>query len=106
MGRLFCNGKKDYCNRVQGTKEECENVLCNKCEFSDGTGAEFVDEITNYDHIRNMTVDEMVMWLRQNIGCGRDFQPCGVVCNGECEALSNEKCVEKIKQWLLQPLAE
>lgn len=62
--------------------------------------------LTNYDRIRNMSILEMVMWLRHNIGCGSDFQPCGVVCGGKCNAQSTEECVEKIKQWLEQPVEE
>lgn len=62
--------------------------------------------LTNYDRIRNMSILEMVMWLRCNIGCGRDSQPCGVVCDGNCKAHSTEECVEKIKQWLEQPVEE
>ena len=59
MGRLFCYGKRAYCERVIGTAEECENVSCTDCEFADGTGAKFIDKTTNYDNIRNMSIDEM-----------------------------------------------
>lgn len=104
MGRLYCNGKMGYCERVQGTAEECENVSCIDCGFADGTGAKFIDQITNYDNIRNMSVNEMTDWMRKNIGCGRDFVPCGIVCDGKCTAKSADECREKIKQWLLQPI--
>lgn len=77
MGRLYCNGKKGFCERVQGTAEECEKVSCTECDYADGTGAEFIDQITNYDNIRNMPVDKMAEFLtslldgenNHNVGC-------------------------------------
>lgn len=63
MGRLFCYGKRAYCERVYGTAEECEKVSCTDCEFADGTGAKFIDKTTNYDNIRNMSINEMSEFL-------------------------------------------
>ena len=62
---------------------------------------------TNYDHIRNMTVEEMVTLFKTQIGCGSTFIPCGVVCNGgRCMATDSDTCRSKIKQWLLQEVSE
>ena len=77
-------------------------VSCTNCDFADGTGSKFIDEITNYDNIRNMSIDEMTAWIQKNIGCGSDFMPCGTICEGKCKMKSTEECVEKIKQWLLE----
>lgn len=77
MGVLYCNGRRGYCERVRGTAEECENVSCTGCDFADGTGTKFIDKMTNYDNIRNMTVDKMAEFLtslldgenNHNVGC-------------------------------------
>ena len=61
---------------------------------------------TNYDRIKSMSVDEMVDLLENQVGCGRDSIPCGVVCNGKCTVTKIEDCKEKIKQWLLQEVSE
>lgn len=63
MGKLYCNGKKDYCDRGFGTPEECDLVKCDGCEFADGTGAEYVDIVTNFDCVRNMTIVELAEFL-------------------------------------------
>lgn len=102
MGRLYCNGKKGFCERVQGTAEECEKVSCTECDYTDGTGTQFVDQITNYDNIRNMTVDEMAQMINsKTYGCVFRFG-----CPCDCGENIPEDCVEKIKQWLLQPMME
>lgn len=77
MGRLFCFGKKDFCDNIEG---------CRFCEFSDGSGSVSEDEIslvlskifgedynldllkeqktqTNADKIRSMTDEELYDFL-------------------------------------------
>lgn len=98
MGRLYCNGKKGFCERVQGTAEECEKVSCTGCDFSDGTGAEFVDQITNYDNIRNMSVDAMAKFMNE---CGHDFPP---YCDYKRVENCDQNCLNCAKQWLSQEM--
>lgn len=55
MKKFFCFGKKDFCD---------ENASCNGCPFEDGSGGEYREEhITNGDHIRSMTDEEMATEL-------------------------------------------
>lgn len=91
MGRLFCNGKKGFCERVFGTAEQCENVNCTGCEFADGTGAKFIDKITNYDRIHNMSIDEtaeflMDWFMRCSLGQAplnvKEWLKCGAKMDG------------------------
>ena len=48
--------------------------------------------VTNYEKIKNMTIDEMASWLRWHINCD------------ECPA-DEEQCIldckKRMKQWLL-----
>ena len=94
MGRLFCNGKKGFCERVLGTGEECNNVDCTGCVFADGTGAKFIDKITNYDRIRNMSIDEMAEFMNE---CGHDFPP---YCDYEKVDTCDQNCLSCAKEWL------
>ena len=57
-------------------------------------------DMTNYDRIRNMSIDEMVCAIRNQIACGSDFVPCGKICGGNCVATTSEECFKKVKQWL------
>lgn len=63
-------------------------------------------KITNYDRIKSMSVEEMVDLLKNQVGCGSDFIPCGIVCSGNCTVTKTEDCKEKIKQWLLQEVSD
>jgi hypothetical protein len=58
---------------------------------------------TNADRIRAMSDEELYIWARKQIGCGFDFFPCGIVCEGKCESYSDEECKLKIMNWLKQP---
>jgi hypothetical protein len=60
----------------------------------------------NYDRIKSMSVNEMVDWLETQVGCGRSFVPCGIVCGRKCTVEKTEDCKEKIKQWLLQEVSD
>lgn len=61
------------------------------------------DPATNADRIREMSDEELYLWAKKQIGCGFDFFPCGVVCEGKCESYSDEDCKAKIMNWLQQP---
>ena len=55
MKRFYCNGKKGYCDRGNDA-----NVKCFNCEFGNGEGGKEVEiPNTNYDRIRNMSVEEL-----------------------------------------------
>lgn len=43
MKKLYCNGKKDFCERYDG------NLIpnCDECNFFDDSGAEVVEENDN-----------------------------------------------------------
>lgn len=58
MKKLYCNGKKDFCPYFDGTKLPTCHIL--NCAFIDNSGTEVVEiPNTNYDRIRNMSIDEM-----------------------------------------------
>lgn len=61
---------------------------------------------TNADRIRAMSDEELYAWAKKQIGCGFDFFPCGIVCDGKCESYSDEDCKAKIMNWLQQPAKE
>lgn len=58
---------------------------------------------TNADRIRAMSDEELYAWARKQIGCGFDFFPCVLVCDGKCGSYDAEKCKAKIMNWLKQP---
>lgn len=58
---------------------------------------------THADRIRAMSDEELYLWAKKQIGCGFDFFPCGVVCDGKCESFDDETCKAKIMEWLRQP---
>ena len=64
---------------------------------------ERTEPMTNADRIRAMSDEELYLWAKKQIGCGFDFFPCGVVCEGKCESYSDEQCKAKIMEWLKQP---
>lgn len=106
MGRLFCNGKHGFCDRVRGTAEECEYVSCSKCEFADGSGSKYIDKITNYDRIRTMDIDEMATFFATDSHPNFPHSPCyiceyndGLCCVSDVECTKEYKA-EKYKQWL------
>ena len=81
---------------------------CSKCKYTDMQGEKVPSNwkplpMTNADRIRAMSDEELVAWAHKQIGCGFDYFPCGVVCEGKCEAYSKEACDTKILEWLKQP---
>ena len=59
MKRLHCNGKNGFCDRYDGVDEP----TCAGCEFADGSGSKFVENMTEYDRIRNFNIDEMAVFI-------------------------------------------
>lgn len=53
-----------------------------------------------------MSDEELYLWAKKQIGCGFDFFPCGVVCDGKCESFDDETCKAKIMEWLKQPVED
>lgn len=54
---------------------------------------------TNYDRIRNMSIDEMAEIISKNEECER---VCAFTKDGKCNAIGTDSsaCVEGCKQWL------
>lgn len=91
--------------------EDCGETVCVHCdqdwfEWDDCSGPPERKKKTNGDKIRSMNDDELYLWAKKQIGCGFDFFPCGVVCDGKCESYSNKDCKAKIMEWLKQPVEE
>lgn len=61
---------------------------------------------TNAERFRAMSDEELAAWARKQIGCGSEFFPCGVVCDGKCNSFDDETCQAKIKEWLKRPADE
>ena len=61
MRKYYCNGKKGFCDRYNGETEPS----CIACIHGDGTGGEVIENITNYDRIRNMSVEEMASFFEK-----------------------------------------
>ena len=62
--------------------------------------------MTNGDRFRALSDEELYLWARKQIGCGLDFFPCGVVCDGKCDSFDEETCKAKIMEYLKQPAEE
>lgn len=67
---------------------------------------EAVEIRTNGDRFRALSDEELSLWARKQIGCGFDFFPCGVVCDGKCDSFDEETCKAKIMEYLKQPVEE
>jgi hypothetical protein len=89
---------------VGGCSEYCEEWT--KKVERETTQIESQKPMTNADRIRAMSDEELASWAKKQIGCGAGFFPCGVVCNGKCEAHSPEACRTLIMEWLKQPAEE
>ncbi len=100
------NTKLAVCQKCWGTGHVHggdENSTWSKtCEDCHGIGFVRVPK-TNADRIRAMSDEELVEFAKKQIGCGFDYFPCGVVCEGKCETYTDEECRAKILQYLQQP---
>ena len=98
-----CNGRGETTYYVETHRDENSvTVKARKgvCRSCNGSGEE---PMTNADRIRGMSDEELVAWAKKQIGCGFDYFPCGVVCDGNCETYTDEECRAKIMKWLQQP---
>lgn len=62
--------------------------------------------MSNADRFLSMTDEDMLAFAKKQIGCGFDFFPCGIVCDGKCESFDDETCRAKILKWWHQPAKE
>ena len=62
MEKYFCFGKKDFCENT--------DLCVAGCQYCDGSGGEYRKApMTNADHIRAMTDDELNNFLRKVAYC-------------------------------------
>ena len=54
--------------------------------------------LTNYDRVRNMSIDEMTKFMGE---CGHDFPP---YCDYKRVENCDQNCLSCAKQWLLQEI--
>ena len=105
MKKYYCNGKKSFCDKP--------NInMCSFCEFTNGEGGKEVEiPNTNYDRIRNMSVEELAMRILA-IDQNEDFsceKYCAYTKNGVCDKFLGDgkaSCKLGIKQWLESEVTE
>ena len=76
--------KENNCSNCKHTNKAEDEFPCSVCVRN------YIDKYeptTNYDRIKSMSVEEMVGLLRNQVGCGSDFIPCGIVCDGNCTVI-------------------
>ena len=105
MSKFFCNGADSECS--------CP-ILCSDCSSADWTGG--TEIITNADHIRSMTDEELAKWnvggsLEYTVDYDWDDNPVGEYT--PCFKTSDgaifwfyEDAVEYELHWLKQPYKE
>lgn len=94
MKRFYCNGKKGYCDRGNDANVECFN-----CEFGNGEGGKEVEVLdTNYDRIRNMSVEELAGFLENT------NTQTAIKIGGEYGYIVRDK--KYIKMWLESEVTE
>lgn len=55
-------------------------------------------QMTNYERIKNMSVEEMAIILERNVDCEKF---CAFTKDGKCDCAGGlDKCVIGVKQWL------
>lgn len=88
--------------------ESCQGFIDLRGEFHQHKDEPFMPPMTNADHIRAMSDEELANEMRK-----RSISTiCDIVCQGECKAIatlnktSNEVCKEIIIKWLQQPAEE
>ena len=79
------------------------------CPVCGGIGSHEI-QMTNADHIRAMSDEEMTEWITAGENCIRTL--CDIICGGECNAIATfkksgaEACKEIVMKWLQQPAGE
>ena len=61
---------------------------------------------TNADRLRAMTDEQWLFFASRQKLCRLEYFPCGVICEGKCEALTEAECERIIARWLKQPAEE
>lgn len=100
MLRLYCHGKKDFCD---------DPHCCNeRCEFYDGSGSEYIEQQTeeepakvqtNGDRIRAMSDEELADFLNT-------VNVCDTRTNEECRIMFCASCRDCVLDWIRQPYEE
>ena len=97
MRRLFCYGKRDYCD-----KETCTG----DCEFHDGSGSEYRKIETNADRIRAMSDQELAAYWADNHDNFCPNKPeCGEALNRD-GLIPDAWCAACALAWLQSPAVE
>lgn len=102
MQKLYCNGKKDLCPHFDGKN----TPLCHSfnCEFTDGSGSKYIDvPNTNYDRIRNMSIDEMAKHISASEVVMDDIcikQSNCPYMNENGDISDDCDCTDCVKKWL------
>ena len=98
MRKLFCYGKKDFCDQA---------ICSGACEFHDGSGCEYRKIETIADRIRSMTDEELAKWLMK----ANDGELYIKFCKETPECMEmleryeipEERCLGCMIDWLQQP---
>lgn len=61
--------------------------------------------MTNYERIKNMSVEEMAEAFEKT-GRNKIQIACKICCNNNCKVGNKRKCIAKIKQWLESEIQE
>lgn len=86
MKRFYCYGKKACCDK-------CADNQCYTCEFHNGEGGKEVDVPTNYERIRNMSVEELADFLYEtSLCCTAKCEKCCFGGNCDCDSAGGIKC--------------
>ena len=90
MKKFFCFGLKDFC--------DCD-ILCTDCQSYDDSGGEYREApISNADHIRSMTDEELAEFWVEPV--------CGIRTEEECKKNFRMECAACFLDWLKQPYKE
>ena len=98
---LKCGGKV-RAETIGWKCEKCKGFINLKGEFFEHIERPFLPKQTNYDRIRNMSVEELAEFMQK---CGWDFPP---YCDYQkaTRGICNQNCKECAKQWLESEVTE
>lgn len=103
---LWCEDCKHFCNADMGGEGECDIdnhdtwygcPICEKAELKCGE----IKKQTNYDRIRNMSVEELAMFRNNTSICAM----CIFDYARDC-AQTQQDCYMGVKQWLESEVTE
>lgn len=107
---LWCEDCKHFCNADMGGEGECDIdnhdtwygcPICEKAELKFE-----IKKQTNYDRIRNMSVEELAEFMYETSDSCEPF--CALTKNGKCNSFAGGKqtCIMGIKQYLKSEATE